>query len=46
MNNRIFKDDKGQLWSTCFGSEGGAPWQERTGMLPAELGGDGKVHAK
>lgn len=45
-HNMFFKDDKGQLWSTYFGSDGGAPWQERPGMLPVELGGDGKLHPK
>jgi hypothetical protein len=45
-HNMLFKDWQVQLWSTYFGSDGGAPWQERPGMLPVEIGSDGKVHPK
>jgi beta-xylosidase len=43
-HNMFFKDEKGQWWSSYFGSDGGAPWQERPGILPVVIAPDGKVH--
>jgi xylan 1,4-beta-xylosidase len=45
-HNTFFKDEQGQWWSTYFGSDGNAPWQERPGVLPIEFDGDGRVRAK
>ena len=42
-HNMFFKDDQGHWWSSYFGSDGQAPWRERAGILPVELGADGKV---
>jgi beta-xylosidase len=43
-HNMIFKDHKGQWWSTFFGSDDKAPWSERAGILPIEFDKEGKVH--
>lgn len=45
-HNMFFKDEKGQLCSTYFGSDGGAPRQERPGILAMTIGADGKVRPK
>lgn len=45
-HNMFFKDDKGQWWSTYFGSDGGAPWQERPGILPVTISAEGKVRPR
>ena len=38
--------DQGQRWSTYFGSDGQAPWQERAGLLPIEFDAAGRVRPK
>jgi beta-xylosidase len=45
-HNTFFKDDQGQWWSTYFGSDGQAPWQERPGVLPIEFDAADRVRAK
>jgi beta-xylosidase len=45
-HNVYFQDEKKQWWSTYFGSDGLAPWQERAGILPVEIGADGRIHPK
>ena len=42
-HNMFFKDAHGQWWSSYFGSDGTAPWQERPGILPITFDADGKV---
>jgi beta-xylosidase len=42
-HNMIFKDDLGQWWSTFFGSDDGAPWQQQPGILPVKLDESGRV---
>lgn len=42
-HNMFYKDEKGKWWSTYFGSDGGAPWQERAGVLPIEFDEQGRV---
>ena len=42
-HNMFLKDEKGQWWSSYFGSDGGAPWQERAGVLPFEFDPQGRV---
>ena len=42
-HNTFFQDARGGWWSTYFGSDAKAPWQERPGLLPIEFGPDGKV---
>jgi xylan 1,4-beta-xylosidase len=42
-HNAFFKDGKGGLWSTFFGSDDGAPWQERPGILPVHFDSRGRV---
>ena len=39
----IFKDDHGQWWSSYFGSDGGAPWEERAGVLPIRFDATGRL---
>ena len=43
-HNMFFKDKKGHWWSTFFGSDPGAPWQERPGLLAVVFDSQGKVH--
>jgi xylan 1,4-beta-xylosidase len=45
-HNTFFRDDGGQWWSTYFGSDPGAPWQERPGIFPVEFGSDGRLRPK
>jgi len=45
-HDAFFKDEKGQWWSTFFGSDGGAPWRERAGILPIAFDADGRVRMK
>jgi len=45
-HNMYFQDEKKQWWSTYFGSDGLAPWQERAGILPVTIDADGKVCPK
>jgi xylan 1,4-beta-xylosidase len=42
-HNMFFKDERGQWWSTYFGSDDGAPWQERPGLLPVEFSPQGRI---
>jgi hypothetical protein len=42
-HNMFFQDERGQWWSTFFGSDRGAPWQERPGILPIAFGPQGRV---
>jgi beta-xylosidase len=42
-HNMFFKDERGQWWSSYFGSDGKAPWRERAGILPVEFAADGRV---
>ena len=44
--NVFYKDGRGQWWSTYFGSDNTAPWQERPGVLPIEFDDAGRVHPK
>ena len=42
-HNAFFKDDRGQWWSTYFGSDDSAPWQERPGVLPIHFDAQGRI---
>jgi len=42
-HNVFFQDGKGQWWSTFFGSDGTAPWQERPGILPIRFDESGRL---
>jgi beta-xylosidase len=42
-HNMFFCDEKGHWWSTFFGSDAGAPWRERPGLLPVVFDSQGKV---
>jgi|WetSurMetagenome_2_1015567.scaffolds.fasta_scaffold228412_1 xylan 1,4-beta-xylosidase len=42
-HNMFFKDERGQWWSTYFGSDDGAPWQEHPGLLPIEFSPQGRI---
>jgi hypothetical protein len=42
-HNMFFKDDHGHWWSTYFGSDPAAPWQERPGILPIRFDESGRV---
>ena len=39
----FFQDGKKQWWSTFFGSDPGAPWQEQPGILPVTINSNGIV---
>ena len=43
-HNQFFQDEIGNWWSTYFGSDDKAPWQEKPGVLPVRLDGQGRVH--
>lgn len=45
-HNMFFKDDKGQWWSTYFGSDDRAPWKERPGIFPIEFDTSGRILSK
>lgn len=45
-HNMFFKDQDGTWWATFFGNDALAPWRERPGILPIELGRDGRVQPK
>ena len=45
-HNTFFQDARGQWWSTFFGSDDTAPWQERPGVLPIEFDAHGQVRPK
>ena len=42
-HNAFFQDESGDWWSTYFGSDDGAPWQERPGVLPVRFDASGRV---
>lgn len=42
-HNMFFRDDNGQWWSSYFGSDDKAPWQERPGILPIHFTADGRI---
>jgi hypothetical protein len=42
-HNMFFQDERGQWWSSYFGSDKTAPWRERAGILPVEFSPDGRV---
>ena len=42
-HNMIFQDDHGQWWSSYFGSDGRAPWEERAGVLPIRFDATGRM---
>ncbi len=42
-HNGFFQDEHGRWWSTYFGSDASAPWQERPGILPVEFAPDGRL---
>lgn len=43
-HNVIFQDEVGKWWSSYFGSDAKAPWQERPGVLPVEFDKEGRLH--
>lgn len=45
-HNTLFKDETGQWWSTYFGSDAKAPWQERPGVLPIMFDAEGHLSPK
>jgi beta-xylosidase len=45
-HNSFFRDDRGGWWSTYFGSDTRAPWQERPGVLPVKIAPDGRVRPR
>lgn len=42
-HNVFFQDEHGVWWSTIFGSDGDAPWQERPGIVPIAFGPNGQL---
>jgi beta-xylosidase len=42
-HNMFFKDGQGRWWSTYFGSDRGAPWRERPGILPIRFDEAGRI---
>jgi hypothetical protein len=42
-HNMFFKDERGQWWSSYFGSDKTAPWRERPGLLPIEFSAEGRI---
>lgn len=42
-HNMFYRDEKGQWWSTYFGSDNQAPWQEKPGIIPVRFDAEGKV---
>ncbi len=43
-HNMFFHDERGQWWSSYFGSDRSAPWRERAGILPVAIDSDGRIH--
>jgi xylan 1,4-beta-xylosidase len=39
----FFRYEKGLWWSTYFGSDDTAPWQERPGLLPVTIDANGRI---
>ena len=44
-HNMLFRDERGGWWSTYFGSDNLAPWQERAGIFPVAFDAEGRVRA-
>jgi beta-xylosidase len=44
-HNILFRDERGGWWSTFFGSDSLAPWQERAGVFPVEFDAAGRLRA-
>lgn len=42
-HNMFFKDREGYWWATFFGNDPLAPWRERPGILPIEVGPAGRI---
>jgi hypothetical protein len=42
-HNMFFRDPDGNWWATFFGNDPLAPWRERPGILPIQMGDDGHV---
>jgi xylan 1,4-beta-xylosidase len=42
-HNVFFQDKQARWWSTYFGSDNTAPWQERPGILPITFDAQGRV---
>ncbi len=42
-HNMFFRDKQGQLYSTFFGNDRAAPFQERAAILPVEVGPDQRI---
>lgn len=45
-HNMLFKDKQGQWWSTIFGSDPKAPFQERPGLLQLDVDDEGHFRPK
>lgn len=45
-HNMFFRDDRGQWWSTFFGSDGTAPWRDKPGIFPVDFRADGRLAPK
>lgn len=42
-HNVFFQDERGDWWSTYFGSDGSAPWQEKPGVIPVRFDRAGRL---
>ena len=42
-HNNVFRDKAGAYWSTFFGSGPNMPFNERPGLVPVEVGDDGRI---
>lgn len=42
-HNTFFQDERGDWWSTYFGSDDGAPWQEQPGVVPVRFDRAGRL---
>lgn len=42
-HNMFFRDERGGWWSSYFGSDPHAPWQERPGVFPIAFDAEGRV---
>lgn len=45
-HNMLFRDERGEWWSTFFGSDPKAPWQERPGIFAVTFEADGRLKPK
>lgn len=43
-HNMFFQDFQGMWYSTYFGSDKYAPWQEKPGIIPIEFGNDDRIY--